>query len=60
VKSRHFKSLLEQSARRREAAKQIDPNPSRLKMKGFPPDRLAFWNIDRQLLAEPGEFAIMV
>ena len=24
------------------------------------PDRLAFWNIDRQRLVEPGEFAIMV
>jgi beta-glucosidase len=24
------------------------------------PDRLAFWNIDRQRVVEPGEFAIMV
>jgi hypothetical protein len=31
-----------------------------LNLDRFPPDRLAFWNIDRQLLAEPGEFAIMV
>jgi fibronectin type III domain protein len=24
------------------------------------PDRLAFWNIDKQFVVEPGEFLIMV
>jgi len=38
----------------------LQPGERRTVVLDVTPDRLAFWNIDRQLVVEPGEFAIMV
>jgi beta-glucosidase len=38
----------------------LAPGETRTVALEITPDRLAFWNIDRERLVEPGEFAIMV
>jgi len=38
----------------------LQPGEKRTVALEITPDRLAFWNIDRQRVVEPGEFAIMV
>lgn len=38
----------------------LAPGETRTVRLAITPDRLAFWNIDKQYLVEPGEFAIMV
>jgi beta-glucosidase len=39
---------------------RLEPGEKRTIELEITPDRLAFWNIDREHLVEPGEFAIMV
>jgi beta-glucosidase len=38
----------------------LQPGESKTVALDITPDRLAFWNIDKQFVVEPGEFAIMV
>ena len=38
----------------------LQPGEKRIVALKITPDRLAFWNIDRERVVEPGEFAIMV
>jgi beta-glucosidase len=38
----------------------LEPGEGRTVALDITPDRLAFWNIDKQFVVEPGEFAIMV
>lgn len=38
----------------------LQPGEKRTVILDITPDRLAFWNIDRERVVEPGEFAIMV
>jgi beta-glucosidase len=42
------------------ARMSLQPGEKRNVSLEITPDRLAFWNIDRQRVVEPGEFAIMV
>lgn len=42
------------------ARKAFQPGEIRKVTLEISPDRLAFWNIDRQRVVEPAEFAIMV
>jgi beta-glucosidase len=38
----------------------LQPGETRSVALDITPDRLAFWNIDKQSVVEPGEFAIMI
>jgi beta-glucosidase len=38
----------------------LEPGESRTVSLDLTPDRLAFWNIDKQRVVEPGEFSIMI